>query len=50
MPQVFVPFATDAKGQTLYEPVQANPPFCSGQDRRSRKRQDPAHGLHRVPA
>jgi hypothetical protein len=23
--QVFIPFATDAKGQTLYEHVQANP-------------------------
>jgi hypothetical protein len=25
MPQVFLPFATDGKGQTLYERVQANP-------------------------
>jgi hypothetical protein len=30
MPQVFLPFATDAKGQTLYEHVQANPQFLLG--------------------
>jgi hypothetical protein len=34
MPQVFLPFATDAKGQTLYEHVQANSQFLLrlGQD------------------
>jgi hypothetical protein len=30
MPQVFLPFATDAKGQTLYEHVQANTRFLLG--------------------
>jgi hypothetical protein len=27
MPQVFLPFATDGKGKTLYEHVQAHPQF-----------------------
>ena len=31
MPQVCFPFATDGKGKTLYEPVQANPQFLLGQ-------------------
>jgi len=30
MPQVGLPFATDAKGQTLYEHVQAHPQFLRG--------------------
>ena len=30
MPQVYVLFATDAQGQTLYEHVQANPQFLRG--------------------
>src|SRR5262249_42104715 len=30
MPQVCFPFATDAKGQTLYEYVQAHPQFLLG--------------------
>jgi hypothetical protein len=35
MPQVFLPFATDGKGQTLYKHVQANPQFLleSGEDK-----------------
>jgi hypothetical protein len=28
--KVFLPFATDAKGQTLYEHVEANPRFVLG--------------------
>jgi len=32
MPQVFLPFATDAKGQTLYEHVQTNPQFLLGSE------------------
>jgi len=30
MPQIFLPFATDAQGQTLYDHVQANPRFLLG--------------------
>ena len=42
MPQVFLPFATDAKGQTLYEHVQANPKFLLG-DGQIKKGAAPSH-------
>jgi hypothetical protein len=49
MPQVFLPFATDAKGQTLYEKVtQSN--FLLGDSKKTGQSPDPQdndQGLYR---
>jgi hypothetical protein len=47
MPQVFLPFATDAKGQTLYEHAQANPRWLLGDGKEGRS---PNSSGHRIRA
>jgi hypothetical protein len=46
MPQVCLPFATDAKGQTLHEHVQANPQFLLGLGSEEDETQKTRHGAH----
>ena len=46
MPQVCFLFATDAKGQTLYEHVQANPQLLLGLGLYEHETQETRHGAH----
>ncbi len=46
-PQVFIPFATDAKGQTLYETM-VEGKCVLGVGQRSMKHEDPAWGAYRA--
>ena len=46
VPQVYLLLATDAKGQTLYEQVQAHSQFLLGLGPREHERHETRHGAH----